>query len=174
SVQFFVGTTKESREAVSASGPNNDIIFLVGGVFENSSYGIPLVYIFDTVKNMWNTPTIQGIQPPRRQNYYSVIDITGKMYIFGGLYNVETGNSTSGYENRMDILDTIKLTWSQGSQRQAPTSRDGYSATLLLYSIIAYIDRFDSITGSAMSLNEITVGTIPDEHGFHSAVLGKA
>ncbi|CAG8783475.1 4973_t:CDS:1, partial [Gigaspora margarita] len=71
----IVGTPIQSAAAVSAGGPNKDIIFLVGGGFENSSYGIPLVYTFDTVKNVWNTPIIKGTQPTRREYIYSIIDV---------------------------------------------------------------------------------------------------
>ncbi|KAF0426215.1 galactose oxidase [Gigaspora margarita] len=97
----IVGTPIQSAVAVSANGPNKDIIFLV------------------------------GTQSSRREYIHSIIDVTGKMYLFSGLYSVAIGNSIWSYENRMDILDTIELTWSNRSQLQAPTPRDGYSATLL-------------------------------------------
>ncbi|RIB01372.1 hypothetical protein C2G38_2256219 [Gigaspora rosea] len=180
----IVGTPIQSGATVSAGGPNKDIIFLVGGSFENSSYDIPLVYTFDTVKNVWNTPIIKGTQPTRRNYIYSIIDVTGKMYLFGGSYDVVTGNSSWSLENRMDILDTIELTWSIGSQPQAPTPRDGYSATLLPNGIIAYIGGY-GVDGPT-NLKEIylydtknnawetmiTVGTIPDARAHHSSVLG--
>ncbi|RIB15718.1 hypothetical protein C2G38_1561594 [Gigaspora rosea] len=154
----IVGTPIQSRAAVSAGGPNKDIIFLVGGAFENSSYGIPLVYTFDTVKNVWNTPIIKGTQPTRRNSGWSL-------------------------ENRMDILDTIELTWSIGSQLQASTPRDVYSATLLSNGIIAYIGGY-GVNGPT-NLKEIylydtknnawetmiTVGTIPDARAHRSSVL---
>ncbi|CAG8501018.1 13250_t:CDS:2 [Gigaspora rosea] len=71
-----VGTPKQSRAAVSAGGPNKDIIFLFGGGVENPNSDIPLVYTFDTLKNVWDTPTILGIKPPRREYIKSVTDNT--------------------------------------------------------------------------------------------------
>ncbi|CAG8563054.1 44023_t:CDS:2, partial [Gigaspora margarita] len=71
-----VGTPKQSRAAVSAGGPNKNIIFLFGGGVENPSSDIPLVYTFDTLKNVWDTPTIKGIKPPRREYIKSVTDDT--------------------------------------------------------------------------------------------------
>ncbi|RIB19935.1 hypothetical protein C2G38_2180521 [Gigaspora rosea] len=179
-----VGTPKQSRAAVSAGGPNKDIIFLFGGGVENPNSDIPLVYTFDTLKNVWDTPTILGIKPPRREYIKSVTDNTGKMYIFGGSYNIETGNSTWTFENRMDILDTIGLTWSKGSQIQAPTPRDAFSATLLPNGIIAYIGGY--VDTGPTNLREIylydtkndvweimtTVGTIPEARAHHTSVLG--
>ncbi|CAG8603614.1 2421_t:CDS:2, partial [Dentiscutata heterogama] len=122
----IVGAFKQSRAAASASSPNKNIIFLVGGAFGNSNYGIPLIYIFDTVKNVWNIPTIQGIQPP----------------------------TLIHFDNRLDILDTIRLTWSKESQLQASILRDRYSVTLLPNSIIAYIGKFDTSSGP-MNLKEV-------------------
>ncbi|KAF0496480.1 galactose oxidase [Gigaspora margarita] len=179
-----VGTPKQSRAAVSAGGPNKDIIFLFGGGVENPSSDIPLVYTFDNLKNVWNTPTIKGIKPPRREYIKSVTDDTGKMYIFGGSYNIETGNSTWTFENRMDILDTIGLTWSIASQIQAPTPRDAFSATLLPNGIIANIGGY--VVAGPTNLREIslydtkndvwetmtTVGTIPEVRAHHTSVLG--
>ncbi|KAF0426212.1 galactose oxidase [Gigaspora margarita] len=102
------------------------------------------------------------------------------MYIFGGAYNGATGNSTWSLENRMDILDTIELTWSIGSQLQAPTPRDGYSATLLRYFFINklfnnlfYIYKiylYDTKNNAWETM--ISVGTIPDARAHHSSVLG--
>ncbi|CAG8491318.1 9914_t:CDS:2, partial [Racocetra persica] len=164
------GTPKHSRAAVSAGGPYKDIIFLVGGAIENSSDDTPLVYTFDTIRNVWNNPVIQGIKPPRREYLYSITDVTGKMYIFGGSYNIETGNSNWTFDNRMDILDTIGLTWSKGSQLQAPTSRDGYSVTLLPNGIIAYIGGY--VASGPADLKQNTTGTIPISRAHHTSVLG--
>ncbi|CAG8652804.1 6930_t:CDS:2, partial [Gigaspora rosea] len=101
----IVGTPIQSGATVSAGGPNKDIIFLVGGSFENSSYDIPLVYTFDTVKNVWNTPIIKGTQPTRRNYIYSIIDVTGKMYLFGGSYDVITvGTIPDARAHRSSVL----------------------------------------------------------------------
>ncbi|CAG8488736.1 1922_t:CDS:2 [Cetraspora pellucida] len=159
-------TPKHSRAAVST---RDKIIFLFGGGFENSSYGIPLVYTFNTTKSMWNTIAIQGIQPPRRESIHSVIDATGKMYIFGGDYSPNTGNLSLSFDNRMDILDTVGLTWSRGSQLQAPSPRDAYSATLLPNDVIVYLG---GPGNNPQNLREITIGTIPDARAHHTTVLG--
>ncbi|CAG8518200.1 9133_t:CDS:2, partial [Dentiscutata heterogama] len=75
-----VGIPKQSRAAVSASGPNKDIIFLIGGVFENSSYGIPLVYTFDTI-------TV-GTISDARAHHSSVLGLNNDhIIIYGGLYS---------------------------------------------------------------------------------------
>ncbi|CAG8679632.1 8625_t:CDS:2, partial [Cetraspora pellucida] len=164
-----VDTPKQGGAAVSAGGPNKNIIFLFGGEVDNSSHGISLVHEYDTTKNVWRTPIIQGIQPPRRAFLRSVTDVTGKMYLFGGTYDNYTGNSTFAFDNRMDILDTIGLTWSKGTELQAPTPRDGFSATLLPNGIIVYLG------GNGLNpqnLREITVGTIPEPRAHHSSVLG--
>ncbi|CAG8582295.1 4015_t:CDS:2, partial [Racocetra persica] len=94
-----IGTPKHSRAAVSA---RNQIIFLFGGGFENSSYGIPLVYTFDTTKSVWNAPVIQGTQPPRRESIHSIIDTTGFI-------------NSQGYANPnmyiLDISDDFEYKW---------------------------------------------------------------
>src|SRR4051812_41376993 len=54
----------------------------------------------------------------------SVVDKNGKMYVFGS-------NDLSTNVNSMDILDTINLSLSKGSDFGAPPPRTMYSATLL-------------------------------------------
>ncbi|CAG8810483.1 24592_t:CDS:2, partial [Dentiscutata erythropus] len=59
---------------VIAVSARNNFIFLFGRGLENSSYGIPLVYMFDITKNVWNILAIQETQPPRHESIHSIID----------------------------------------------------------------------------------------------------
>ncbi|RIB15716.1 hypothetical protein C2G38_2191780 [Gigaspora rosea] len=128
--------------AVSTGGPNKDIIFLVGGAFENSSYGIPLVYTFDTAKNVWNTPIIKGTQPTRRDHIYSIIDVTAP-------------TPRDGYSNT--LLPNGVIAYIGGYGVNGPTN-------------LKEIYLYDTKNNAWETM--ITVGTIPDARAHHSSVLG--
>ncbi|KAF0426208.1 galactose oxidase [Gigaspora margarita] len=138
----IVGTPIQSGAAVSAGGPNKNIIFLVGGGFENSSYGIPLVYTFDTVKSVWNTPIIKGTQPTRRGYIYSIIDVTAP-------------TPRDGYS--ATLLPNGIIAYIGGYGVNGPTN-------------LKEIYLCDTKNNAWETM--ISVGTIPDARAHQSSVLG--
>jgi len=112
-------------------------IYLFGGTMDdlttNKDAFISNVHSFNLNSLTWNVPNIKGIPPKRRRKVKSVIDDTGKMYIFGGY-----SDTSSTVFNDMIILDTVELSWSIITPVHAP-KRYLYTATLLSNGVIVYI-----------------------------------
>src|SRR5947209_324032 len=64
-----------------------------------------IIYSFNLDSLTWGIPTIQGNSPVRLREIRSVIDNTGKMYIFGGM--TSKSSSTIQYFNDMIIFNII-------------------------------------------------------------------
>ncbi|CAG8454620.1 5927_t:CDS:2 [Diversispora eburnea] len=164
-----------------AGGINNTAFILFGGHMspDNNS----LVLSFDTIKNTWSRPNITGNQPIRRRNTQAVINNSnGAMYIFGGSADPFTDYPSLKFFNDMIILDTILWTWKFGSIFNAPSPRQGFSATMLPGGIIAYIGgTIENLTMVSMSeinlyntLSDVwtnSTGNIPDPRTGHTALL---
>ncbi|CAG8492241.1 6043_t:CDS:2 [Dentiscutata heterogama] len=67
--------------------------------------------------------------------------------------------------NDIYILDTLKFTWTQGSNVNAPTSRGDFTATLINNGLILYLG------GDNINIFKITGGDEISPRIFHSAVL---
>ena len=67
----------------------------------------------------------------------SVIDNTGKMYIYSGGADSVVGSPTLHYFNEMVIFNTVELSWSISTSPMI--SRAGHTATLLSNGVIVYI-----------------------------------
>ncbi|CAG8663665.1 2312_t:CDS:10, partial [Cetraspora pellucida] len=162
---------------------SGDKLVLYSGVVGSSLAGGPLIYIFDTQKQLWSVPFITGTVPSRRKTATAVIDTSGKMYMFGGSMDSSTGSSVFAFSNELDILDTVGLSWSMGTTTNSPSGRDTHSATLLSNGIIVFIGGHD--TADFVSMSELplydtklsvwssmnTSGNIPDKRVGHTAVL---
>src|SRR5688572_8517363 len=116
--------------AADIGGINQDLIFMIGGVYGEQN----IVYQFDTKTNTLTTPLIQGNVPPIR-GYINTVSYQGKIYVLDGLLGGVSGNTAY---NGLDILDTINLSWGVGSLEGAPPPRVAYTATLV-DEIIYYI-----------------------------------
>ncbi|CAG8454604.1 5926_t:CDS:2 [Diversispora eburnea] len=136
------------------------------------------------------TTAVAGIPPIRRRNTQAVINNSnGKMYIFGGStdplftnYNSDYPKST--FYNDMIILDTINWTWNYGSNINAPSRRNDFTAVILSSGIIIYIGGSLS-NGSYVGMNQLYLfntetnewnamianGDIPDSREGASSVL---
>jgi hypothetical protein len=116
-------------------GANNKTLFLYGGDNEMAS----LVYTFDPQSNLWTIPEISeipGVHPIlRRFLLKGIIDNNGKMYLWCGSVN------DRGIVNDMLILDTINLSWGQGSLISTPIPRLLYGAVLLPSRKIIYMGK---------------------------------
>ncbi|RGB38827.1 hypothetical protein C1646_812384 [Rhizophagus diaphanus] len=174
-------------------GPNNDTLFLYGGVSTGQSIQtMALVYTFDSQSIVWSIPKIFEVNTVRKWGLKGVIDYNGKAYLWGGrMINGE-------FTNDMLILDTINLNWNQGSIVNAPTPRAYYGSTLIPNNRIIYIGGFNDYTvsyysdtlniakGTALTLSEVyiydiindnwntktTSGKIPSNRAGHSTILG--
>jgi len=115
----------------------------------NQDVFISNVYSFNTNSLTWNIPAnIKGTSPNNRLFINSVMDDTGKMYIFGG-----NSNTTLLVFNDMVILDTVESTWSIIILANSPNKRVGYTATLLSNGVIAYIGGWEYIENVRQDVN---------------------
>jgi N-acetylneuraminic acid mutarotase len=127
-----VNTVPSHSDAASADGgADKNTLFLYGGNGEHTA--MKLVYTFNPQNNSWNIPKTTGIETTRKLLLTGIIDDSGKMYLWGG----ENGELVS--QNDMLILDTINLSFGEGSSVGAPTPRTSYGATLLPNQKIIYI-----------------------------------
>ncbi|RHZ84379.1 hypothetical protein Glove_82g96 [Diversispora epigaea] len=164
-----------------AGGINNTSFILFGGHMspDNNS----LVLSFNTITNTWSRPNITGNQPIRRRTTQAVIN-NSTMYIFGGSTDPFTDYPSLEFFNDMIILDTILWTWKSGSIVNAPSPRQGFSATMLPGGIIAYIggtnENLTMVSMSEINLYDTTsdvwtltnsTGNIPDPRTGHTALL---
>ena len=136
---------------------NEQTIYLFNGVTRdkdtNSLISVPDIYSFNLNSSTWNAPTVKGIPPTRRREIKSVIDNTGKMYIFGGYASGSVGSPTRQYFNDMAIFNAVESSWSIYSNSPVIT-RSSYSATLLPNGMIAYIGGYDA-AGKSIDISKI-------------------
>ncbi|CAG8684188.1 10486_t:CDS:2 [Funneliformis caledonium] len=141
-----------------------------------------LVYSYDTQSNSWSTINLANDSAIRKNNLKAIVDNNGKMYLFGGRFNVTRYND-------MLILNTISLKWEIGTTENAPSPRSLYGATYVSKMYIVYLGGYYAISnkdGVSLSLKEIyyydmvddmwltrvTSGTIPSDRDSFSSVLG--
>ncbi|CAG8779399.1 9582_t:CDS:2, partial [Gigaspora margarita] len=179
----------------SSNNHDKSTIYLIGGLMyliNQNALVTDVIYAFDTKSQQWVLPVINGTGPNRRRGVQAVSDNTGKIYYFGGNSDyITTGSPTANVTryNTLNILDTAQLSWSIGSTIDAPSPREGYSATLFINLIIFIGGRENSYNGQPFSLVNIsqipvydtqsskwyltTVGgaNVSNRHS-HSAILG--
>ncbi|GBC02324.1 hypothetical protein RclHR1_04570011 [Rhizophagus clarus] len=110
---------------------NNPTIYLIGG------FNAPLLSTLDLNTSKWSNPFFKE-EPLTRSGMKSVIDDTGKIYIYGGIHYSSTSYGIQ-YLDEMLILDTVGLSWSDGFTMDSPKDRFDFTATLLPNGIIVYI-----------------------------------
>ena len=99
-----INTVPAHSDATSVKGgANNSTLFLYGGI---SNVTMAPVYTFDPQSNSWMIPIITGNPPFPGIDDTGIIDYNGKMYILG--------------DSNMVIIDTINLSWGNGSISGAP------------------------------------------------------
>ncbi|CAG8574550.1 23658_t:CDS:2, partial [Racocetra persica] len=162
--------TNSAFTSACVGGSNKNTIYLLEHLNEtNAISNTTMVYVFDTVSETWNTPIISGTLPVSRQQFQAVNDTNGFR---------STGPSTA--LNDIFILDTLSLTWTQGSSVDAPTARSDFSATLLNNGLILYIGGGDNInmaeiptfnTNSGAWSKMVATGDTIDPRSGHTAVL---
>ncbi|PKY38191.1 galactose oxidase [Rhizophagus irregularis] len=110
---------------------NKPTIYLIGG------FNAPLLSTLDLNTSKWSKPFFKD-EPLTRSGMKSVIDDTGKIYIYGGIHY---SSPTYGiqYLDEMLILDTVGLSWSDGFTMNSPKDRFDFTATFLPNGIIVYI-----------------------------------
>ncbi|CAG8551470.1 13071_t:CDS:2 [Funneliformis caledonium] len=140
------------------------------------------VYSYDTQSNSWSSINWANDSAIRKNNLKAIVDNNGKMYLFGGRFNVTRYND-------MLILNTISLKWEIGTTVNAPSPRAVYGAIYVSKQYIIYLGGFYGTTISdsiSLSLKEIyyydmignlwltrvNTGTIPSDRDFFSSVLG--
>ncbi|CAG8846523.1 32129_t:CDS:2, partial [Gigaspora margarita] len=120
-------------------GPNKNTIYLLDRFTTNDDFSnYTIVYAFDTVTATWNTPNISGQIPISRQQFQAVDDTNGFKY-------------PNASFDAIQILDTLSLTWTQGSNVSAPTQRVDFTATFLYNGLILYIGGFSGVGTFYMS-----------------------
>ena len=123
-----------TNAATVVGGANNDTLFLYGGATPDVT--MALVYTFDPKSELWSIPNIVGAPPERKYVLTGIIDNTGKMYLWGGY-----APATNGNVNDMSILDTISLSWREGSLVGAPSPRYTNGVVLLPNQNIIYMGK---------------------------------
>ncbi|CAG8583122.1 41946_t:CDS:2 [Gigaspora margarita] len=148
-------------------GPTKNDVYLVGGVFQNltllnqidhnvtitlnqtlmlnellNTWNVTDKHIFiyrPTTKN-WIIPDVQGEKPPiRRRSTSTVIDQNGKIYMFGGRAQIDTGSLTFICFNDLYTYDTSISKWNKINAEKAPLPQSHSTATLLPNGKILYI-----------------------------------
>jgi N-acetylneuraminic acid mutarotase len=140
---------------------NEQTIYLFGGITDdiatNNDKFVSMIYSFNLNSLKWNIPTVKGMQPERRRQVNSVIDNTGKMYIFGGGADSLIGSATTKTFNEMVIFNTVELSWSI-STSPIISSRAGHTATILSNGVIVYIGGFSNEpTSQILDISQITL-----------------
>ncbi|CAG8792878.1 26822_t:CDS:2 [Gigaspora margarita] len=128
--------TNSAFASACVGGPYKNMIYLLEhlNTINDVSNNI-IVYALDTISGTWSIPIMSGTIPVSRQQFQAINDANGKIYMFGGFMSPNSG----GVLNDINILDTFSLTWIQGSNVSAPTSRADFSATLLKNGLILYL-----------------------------------
>ncbi|CAG8503422.1 8283_t:CDS:2 [Funneliformis caledonium] len=129
--------------ATTVRGANNDTLIVYGGRNLTNAETMAQIYVFDSQSNSWYIPSTTGVNYVKRRGLTAKIDNNGKIYLFGGWI------IGSNYVNEMLILDTINLTWREGSSQDAPVPRINYGAVLLPNQNIIYL-------GGMMHANRIS------------------
>ncbi|CAG8799061.1 31580_t:CDS:2, partial [Racocetra persica] len=148
-----------------ANNLDRSTIYLIGGLMyitNQNAIVTDIAYAFDTKSQQWKLPTTNGSGPNRRRDVQAVSDNTGKIYYFGGKSDYTTTGSPDESViryNSMNILDTAQLYWSIGSIIDAPSPREGYSATLFINLIIFIGGRENSNDGQPFHL--VNISQIP-------------
>src|SRR6185369_11144850 len=79
---------RTSWGVAAVGGINKSTIFLVGGIMMNSNSNANnfdnLFYTYDVNTKVWDNPKATGIAPANRRESSAVVDVNGKIYIFGG------------------------------------------------------------------------------------------
>ncbi|CAG8621069.1 17753_t:CDS:2, partial [Gigaspora rosea] len=141
-------------------GPNKNTIYLLNHLTTSNDYSNDtIVYAFDTVAATWSTPNISGLIPKSRQQFQAVDDTNG----------VTPNSSRDNLFGDIYILDTLSLTWAQGSNVSAPTPRVDFTATLLNNGLILYIGGVAAV--GTIYMSEIATGDTLNSRSCHTAVL---
>jgi N-acetylneuraminic acid mutarotase len=123
---------RSSHATVAMRNVNNKpTIYLIGG------FNAPLLSTLDLNTSKWSKPFFKE-EPLTRSGMKSVIDDTGKIYIYGGIHYSSTSYEIR-YLDEMLILDTVDLSWSDGFTMDSPKDRIDFTATFLPNGIIVYI-----------------------------------
>ncbi|GBB85227.1 hypothetical protein RclHR1_01180004 [Rhizophagus clarus] len=143
------------------------------------------VYTYGISSQQWSNPTTTN---PPQFNFHSqsqtVCDVkTGKMYRFGGLTFLPSGQLKINYN--MDIFDTSTLVWKTGNPINAPKGRFDHTGTLLPNGYIVYIGGNLPNNEGLADMSELPLyntnddtwtsmnvpGYSPTHRAYHSAVL---
>ncbi|KAF0452010.1 galactose oxidase [Gigaspora margarita] len=134
--------TNSAFASACVGGPYKNMIYLLEHLnTTNDVSNNIIVYALDTISGTWSIPIMSGTIPVSRQQFQAINDANGKIYMFGGFMSPNSGSVL----NDINILDTFSLTWIQGSNASAPTSRADFSATLLKNGLILYLGGGDNI-----------------------------
>ncbi|KAF0452012.1 galactose oxidase [Gigaspora margarita] len=172
--------TNSAFASACVGGPYKNMIYLLEHLnTTNDVSNNIIVYALDTISGTWIIPIMSGTIPVSRQQFQAINDANGKIYMFGGFKGFMSPNS-GGVLNDINILDTFSLTWIQGSNVSAPTSRADFSATLLKNGLILYLGGGDNINMAEIPIYDtynnswskmIATGDSIDPRSGHTAVL---
>ncbi|CAB4418609.1 unnamed protein product [Rhizophagus irregularis] len=97
----------------------------LGGNDGKEALDLDVVYLYDTINNIWNTNKVTGLIPSKRYLFSTVLGSDGRGIIIFGGFNVV--NTDSLY-----ILDTINLEWYVPNiTGQLPANRYNHKANVI-------------------------------------------
>ncbi|CAB5344573.1 unnamed protein product [Rhizophagus irregularis] len=97
----------------------------LGGNDGKEALDLDVVYLYDTINNIWNTNKVTGLIPSKRYLFTTVLGSDGRGIIIFGGFNVV--NTDSLY-----ILDTINLEWDVPNVTgQLPANRYNHKANVI-------------------------------------------
>ncbi|CAG8612698.1 10722_t:CDS:2, partial [Acaulospora colombiana] len=134
-----------SSWAAATIGNDRVSIYLIGGEMRDQAQNLlpnnnNIVFAYNTNAQLWYAPNISGPTPTRRTQVQAVTDHSGKIYYFGGRFDVViNGLSNSIDNNNFTILDTKNLSWSLATVIGAPSPRESFSVTILGNGVILFI-----------------------------------
>ncbi|CAG8808506.1 33859_t:CDS:2, partial [Racocetra persica] len=97
------------------------------------------IFIYRPTTQSWSIPYIRGGPPIRRRSTSTVITQDGKIYIFGGRAEIDTGSPALIHFNDIYLYDTITPRWTKINASNAPSVRSHSTAMLLPNGRILYI-----------------------------------
>src|SRR5436190_1997077 len=89
----------------------------------------------DTNNSSWYRLSMQGPSPHQRDSWQAASDKQGKVYLYGGCYNINCTASNA----TMFTFDTTHYSWTTTVQSNPPNFQLYYSATMLSDGRIIYI-----------------------------------
>ncbi|CAG8491682.1 90_t:CDS:2 [Dentiscutata heterogama] len=169
------GTAPISAEFGTAclSPIDNSTVYIIGGVAYNEislEFVKPsLVYTFNSIESKWSVLNASGLTTfdSNTTNVYNDMQAVMRhnlVFLFSGTNTLKPSESNlstvSTLVTTLNVLNTRTMTWLSFNFSNAPTPREGYTATLLKNGYIVYIGGTEKPIGAFKETN-VNMDNIP-------------